>query len=104
MAQIEVNEMFGLMCHIRTKISTNNAVPGRMMLFIEFLFNVTKKTLINSFEGVSKQSKTHAAMSFSILNFSKACVAQSTASCCMSSDMSAFLTTALRSDMVVWLG
>ena len=31
------------------------------------------------------------------LTFSRACVAQSTASCCMSSDMSAFLTTALRS-------
>lgn len=39
-------------------------------------------------------------MSFSILYFSMACVAQSTASCCMSSDMSAFLITAFRSDMV----
>lgn len=35
-----------------------------------------------------------AAMSFSMLNFSRACVAQSTESCCMSSDMSAFLITA----------
>ena len=43
---------------------------------------------------------TYAAMSFSMLYFSRACVAQSTASCCMSSDMSAFFTTALRSDMV----
>ena len=34
---------------------------------------------------------------FSMLYFSKACVAQSTASCCISSDISAFLMTALRS-------
>lgn len=39
-------------------------------------------------------------MSFSMLYFSMACVAQSTASCCMSSDMSAFLITAFRSDIV----
>lgn len=43
-------------------------------------------------------------MSFSILYFSMACVAQSTASCCMSSDMSAFLITAFRSDMVTLHG
>ena len=40
-----------------------------------------------------------AAMSFSMLYFSMACVAQSTASCCMSSDMSAFLITAFLSVM-----
>lgn len=39
----------------------------------------------------------YAAMSFSMLYFSMACVAQSTASCCMSSDMSAFLITAFLS-------
>lgn len=42
----------------------------------------------------------YAAMSFSMLYFSRACVAHSTASCCMSSDMSAFLITAFLSDMV----
>ncbi|TNN66050.1 hypothetical protein EYF80_023678 [Liparis tanakae] len=41
-----------------------------------------------------------AAMSFSMLYFSMAWVAQSTASCCMSSDMSAFLITAFLSVMV----
>lgn len=41
----------------------------------------------------------YAAMSFSMLYFSMACVAQSTASCCMSSDMSAFLITAFLSVM-----
>eukprot|EP00416_Gambierdiscus_australes_P030073 CAMPEP_0171088166 /NCGR_PEP_ID=MMETSP0766_2-20121228/20613_1 /TAXON_ID=439317 /ORGANISM="Gambierdiscus australes, Strain CAWD 149" /LENGTH=80 /DNA_ID=CAMNT_0011545937 /DNA_START=232 /DNA_END=471 /DNA_ORIENTATION=+ len=40
-----------------------------------------------------------AAMSFSMLYFSSAWVAQSMASCCMSSAMSAFLITALRSAM-----
>lgn len=43
-------------------------------------------------------------MSFSMLYFSIACVAQSTASCCMSSDMSAFLITAFRSDIVTLHG
>lgn len=42
----------------------------------------------------------NAAMSFSMLYFSRACVAHSTASCCMSSDMSAFLITAFLSVMV----
>lgn len=42
----------------------------------------------------------YAAISFSMLYFSRACVAHSTASCCMSSDMSAFLITAFLSDMV----
>lgn len=40
-----------------------------------------------------------AAMSFSMLYFSRACVAHSTESCCISSDMSAFLITAFRSHM-----
>jgi len=39
----------------------------------------------------------YAAMSFSMLNFSRACVAHSIASLCISSDISAFLMTALRS-------
>merc|ERR1712064_171111 len=41
-----------------------------------------------------------AAMSFSMLYFSKAWVAHSTASVCMSSDISAFLMTAFRSVMI----
>jgi hypothetical protein len=40
-----------------------------------------------------------AAMSFSMLYFSMAWVATSTASCCISSVMSAFLITAFRSDI-----
>ncbi len=40
-------------------------------------------------------------LTFSMLYFSKACVAQSTASCCISSDMSAFLITAFRSAILV---
>lgn len=39
-------------------------------------------------------------LTFSILYFSSACVAQSTASCCISSLISAFLMTALRSDIL----
>lgn len=43
----------------------------------------------------------YAAMSFSMLNRSMAWLAQSTASCCISSDMSAFLITALRSAIFI---
>uniref|UniRef100_A0A0E9SL77 Uncharacterized protein n=1 Tax=Anguilla anguilla TaxID=7936 RepID=A0A0E9SL77_ANGAN len=39
-------------------------------------------------------------MSYPMLYFSMACVAQSTASCCMSSDMSAFFITAFPSAMM----
>lgn len=50
-------------------------------------------------------TRNHFGHTFSILYFSSACVAQSTASCCISSLMSAFLMTALRSDILaanVW--
>ena len=43
----------------------------------------------------------NAAISFSILNFSKAWVEISIASCYMSSDISAFLTTAFLSAIVI---
>ena len=41
-------------------------------------------------------------LTFSMLNFSKAWVAKSTASCCISSFMSAFLMTAFRSDILLF--
>ena len=43
------------------------------------------------------------SVTFSMLYFSSAWEAQSTASCCMSSDISAFLITAFRSDIVYFL-
>lgn len=58
-------------------------------------------TSVDSWRCVSSTTfLMNAAMSFSMLYFSRACVAHSTASCCMSSDMSAFFITAFLSDMV----
>merc|ERR1712087_596729 len=72
------------MRHVGAEVAAHDAVPGGVVLLVELLLD----------EG---------AMSFSMLYFSRACVAQSTASCCMSSAMSAFLITALRSVILaVW--
>merc|ERR1712071_742268 len=82
LSKVEVDEMLGLVGDVRAEVSAGDAVPSWVVL------------LVNSF-------LMNAAMSFSMLCFSTACVATSMASCCMSSDMSAFLTMALRvSDML----
>ena len=80
LSKVKVNEMLRFVRNVRPEVTAYDAVPSWVVLFIELL-------LMN------------AAMSFSILYFSNAWDAQSTASCCMSSDMSAFLITALRSAM-----
>lgn len=47
--------------------------------------------------------KSESKHTFSILYFSRAWVAQSTASCCISSDISAFFITAFLSDILIAL-
>lgn len=37
LAQVEVNEMLGLMSHVTAKIPSNDAVPGRVIFLVELL-------------------------------------------------------------------
>uniref|UniRef100_A0A665X712 Dynein light chain n=1 Tax=Echeneis naucrates TaxID=173247 RepID=A0A665X712_ECHNA len=38
LAQVEVNEMLGLMSYITAKVPPNNAVPGRVVFLVELLY------------------------------------------------------------------
>lgn len=37
LAQVEVNEMLGLMSHVTAKVPPNDAVPGRVVFLVELL-------------------------------------------------------------------
>jgi hypothetical protein len=32
--------MLGLVCYVRTEVATNDAVPSRIILFVEFFLNI----------------------------------------------------------------
>ena len=81
--------MLCLMRYITTEISTYNYMPCWIILFIEFLFYICCY-ILQSVRFVVKG----ISLTFSMLYFDKAWDAQSTASCCISSDMSAFFITA----------
>lgn len=108
LTQVEVNEVFGLVSHVASEVPSHDAVPGRVIFLVKLLWTTKTwspcSTLREDCSYIGCVSLTtflmKAAMSFSMLYFSRACVAHSTASCCMSSDMSAFLITAFLSDMV----
>merc|ERR1719329_376117 len=78
LTEIEVDEVLGLVGDVGTEVSTNDTMPGGVVLLVELFLE-------------------KAAISFSMLNFSRAWVEISIASCCISSDISAFLTTAFLS-------
>ena len=70
--------MLRLVRHVRAEVPANNAMPRRVVLFVELLLDEGRNVIVD-------------------VVFPSAAVAQSTASCCMSSVMSVFLITALRS-------
>ena len=81
LAQVEVDEVFGLMCYVTTEVLAHDSVPGGIVLLVRLLLNIGCSVI-------------------SILYFSIAGVALSTKSCCIPSDIMAFLITAIWSHMV----
>ena len=57
LSQVKINEMFCLMCHITSKISTNNDMPSGIVLFIEFFFNVCRNVLVVCKKGYFNKEK-----------------------------------------------
>ncbi len=112
------------MCHVRAEVTTYNAMPCGVVFLVKLLLDIRSNVLssmnilqtnhlirteFKAIKPVSIQSAYSAynlrtVPTFSILYFSKAWDAQSTASCCISSDISAFLITAFRSAMWYKLG
>ena len=39
MTQVEVDEVLGLMRHVRTEVTSDDAMPGGVVLFVEFLLD-----------------------------------------------------------------
>lgn len=86
---------------LKIKVKLNPPVTERFILKYYATYDTTKVFQIphtNDFTVLFDNRQFNVILlTFSILYFSIACVAQSTASCCMSSLMSAFLMTAFRS-------
>jgi hypothetical protein len=101
--------MFRLVCDIGTEVASNNAMPCGVILFVKFFLDISCNVLITKKKGVKcqirrfQERKCELMQTFSILYFSNACDAQSTASCCISSDISALLITALRSAILLFV-
>lgn len=45
LAQVEIDKVTGLVCHIRSKIATNDAMPSRIVFLVKFLFDVSGNVL-----------------------------------------------------------
>jgi hypothetical protein len=114
---------------VRTKVAPHDAMPGGVVLTVELLLDIRSDVLFDvvlleglntnsnllilmqqcrflkhalsggSAKGQQKEAASVEAPTFIVSQ--RTFAAQSIASVCMSSDMSAFLITALRSDMVV---
>lgn len=47
LADIEVDETFGLMSNIRAKVLANDNVPGRMVFLVKLLLHISGNILLN---------------------------------------------------------
>lgn len=46
LTQVEVDEVFGFMSDIRAEVSSNDTVPGRVVLLVELLLNESSNVLL----------------------------------------------------------
>ena len=46
LAQVEVDEVFGFMCHITTEVPPHDAVPGGVVLLVKLLFGMGHSVLL----------------------------------------------------------
>ena len=47
MTEVEVNEVLGLVGHVGTEVTAHNAMPGGVVLFVEFLLDEGSDVLLN---------------------------------------------------------
>lgn len=65
LSQVEVDEMFGLVCHIRSEVSSNNAMPGRTVFLVKFFLDVRS----NVFFDVVLFKSLHRRVDSTFLHF-----------------------------------
>ena len=55
LTKVEVDEVLGLVSHVGAEVAANNAVPGRVVLFVELLLDVGGNVLLDVelFQGIT---------------------------------------------------